>query len=182
MTVPAPPARKQWYRLLRCPKTAFCETTILYNAHAKLQQEAFSSESELLNGVLPRCKLRSKNAQDADHGKAAIADLLGPHLLGVHLDSEWVAKVTGRLAILLPPSQLQDRNPEEEHREAKDAFPGPNGGKTCRSLLETRQLHEMLAQQADRRHHGNAAVLQLRSAELVEALLVAHRREAQRVE
>eukprot|EP00413_Alexandrium_margalefii_P011887 CAMPEP_0204533214 /NCGR_PEP_ID=MMETSP0661-20131031/12160_1 /ASSEMBLY_ACC=CAM_ASM_000606 /TAXON_ID=109239 /ORGANISM="Alexandrium margalefi, Strain AMGDE01CS-322" /LENGTH=78 /DNA_ID=CAMNT_0051539537 /DNA_START=139 /DNA_END=372 /DNA_ORIENTATION=- len=52
-----------------------------------LETKEHASEAKLLNGILAGSKLCRTDAQDADHGHAAIADLLGPHLIGVHLQA-----------------------------------------------------------------------------------------------
>merc|ERR1719504_497171 len=45
-------------------------------------------QTELLHGILSSSKLSSENAQDTDHSKAAIANLLVPHVCGVHVNAE----------------------------------------------------------------------------------------------
>merc|ERR1719413_169255 len=84
------------------------------NAHLIDQR----SKTELLDGVLARRQLRGPDAQHADHGHAAVAQLLLPHLWRVHLHAKGVAKVARLLLGSLPPGQLQEPAGNEERDEA----------------------------------------------------------------
>merc|ERR1712039_966228 len=60
-------------------------------------------QTKLLNGVLARRQLRGEDAQHADHGHAAVVELLAPHLWRVHLQAHGVAKVARLILRGLPP-------------------------------------------------------------------------------
>jgi len=139
-------------------------------------------QTELLDRILARRNLRREDAKHGDHGHAPIGDLLHAHLLVVHVEAEGVTEVARLRALLLAPGQLQDCGEEEDAYEAKDALASAQSAQARGRLLEARELDEVLAHKADGRHHRHAAVLQLRRAELVEAHLVTHGGEAQRVE
>merc|ERR1712048_559180 len=83
------------------------------------------SQAKLLDGVSARGQLCCKDAQHADHGHAAIVELLGPHLGSVqpvYLQAKDVAKVARFLLWVIRPYLLQESTSGNECDEAHDAF------------------------------------------------------------
>merc|ERR1711948_218130 len=85
---------------------------------ADLKVQVEELQTELLNGVLARRQLRGEDAQHADHGHAAVVELLAPHLWRVHLQAQGVAKVARLILQGLPPRQLQEPAGNEDRDEA----------------------------------------------------------------
>merc|ERR550514_1767027 len=107
-----------------------------------------ASEAELLDGILARRRLGRQDARNADHGEAAVADLLLPGLLVVHADAEGVAEVA-RLATVVHPEGLQDAAPGDDRDEADLAEERVQGADAGGDALGARDLQEVLAEQAD---------------------------------
>jgi len=152
-------------------------------AHDERATLPHGRETQLLHAVLPRRKVRGDDAERREHGHAPVVDLLVPHVLGVLPEPGRVAEVPGLLRGVLPPqAQLHGTRDQEERREAVRPRRRGHGGQARRHAVEARELHVVLGDGADGRHHGHAPVLELSGAEVAEAGLVALLREAQRVE
>mmetsp|Transcript_136562 Transcript_136562/g.424284 ORF Transcript_136562/g.424284 Transcript_136562/m.424284 type:complete len:146 (-) Transcript_136562:34-471(-) len=91
-------------------------------------------------------------------------------------------KLPGSLASFSRHANSRMLQANEEDDTPKHPLAGHHGSEGATDAFETRDLEEVLPDGSDRGHHGNAPVLQLRSAQLAEARLVAHLAEAQRVE
>jgi len=139
-------------------------------------------EGQLLNGVLACSQLSCEDTKYADHGHAAVVDLLVAHLNIVHVNTEGVAEVAWLLALLLSPCQLKDAADSKQDEHAEGCPPTGQCAKCAVGSVEPRELHEWLADRTNRCHHRNSAMLDLSCSQLVEAALIANLREAQGIE
>mmetsp|Transcript_57142 Transcript_57142/g.170005 ORF Transcript_57142/g.170005 Transcript_57142/m.170005 type:complete len:215 (-) Transcript_57142:895-1539(-) len=138
-------------------------------------------ESKLLDGVLPCRELSGKNAQNADHRHSAVADLLGAHLISVHLQAKWVTKVAWFLGWILAPLQLQDTTGRKDEDQPQDSLARSGSSEGALGALEAREPQKVLPNGPNGGHHGDTAMLNLRGTQLLEAGLVADLAEAERV-
>merc|ERR1712032_722010 len=91
------------------------------NLKLMLRMLKICSKAKLLYGILSSSNLCSKDAQNRDHSHAPIADLLGPHVVVVHIDAKRVAVVPSLPVILLPPGELHDAACEHEQKHTEKA-------------------------------------------------------------
>merc|ERR1712039_209908 len=140
-------------------------------------------EAELLDGILARQQLRRDYPERGEHGEAAIVQLAGSHLCVVLPQAERIAEVAGFLRwALCPDAELEGAC----HQEQSDHPIAPWRRQHCRQArwhgLETWELNVVLRDGPHSRHHGHAAMLDLRRAQGAETRLVALFAETSRVE
>ena len=85
-----------------------------------------------------------------------------------------VAVIARLFLRVLPPPQLQWGASEEDAEEAEHALALVHDGEARGSILEERELDEMLCDEPDRSHHRYSTMLDLGDTQLPKALLVAH--------
>ena len=84
---------------------------------------------------------------------AAVVELLHPHLLRVHLKTEWISEISGLATGILLPCVFHSAGHKEEGKETEHAFFLTQDGEASRHLLKAWQLPVVLSHEADRRHH-----------------------------
>merc|ERR1719476_507100 len=132
-----------------------------------------NSQAKLLNGVLAGQQLRRDDADSGKHRKPTVVDLPRAHLVVVLAKTHWVTEVAGLLrGILRPHAQLQGAGDQEEQDHPVAAWRREHRGQARGHALEAWELDVVLDDGAECRHHGHAAMLDLRSAEGAEARLV----------
>mmetsp|Transcript_27467 Transcript_27467/g.85733 ORF Transcript_27467/g.85733 Transcript_27467/m.85733 type:complete len:218 (+) Transcript_27467:99-752(+) len=138
-------------------------------------------DAELLHGVEARGQLRDELPRDREHGHAAVVQLLAPHLLGVLVEAEGVAVAARLVGGLDPPGGLEHAHAEQQDREAGGPLAGAERRQARGHLLKPGQLRVVRRHGARGRHHGDPAVLDLRSSKITEACLVADLAETERI-
>mmetsp|Transcript_24031 Transcript_24031/g.49965 ORF Transcript_24031/g.49965 Transcript_24031/m.49965 type:complete len:257 (+) Transcript_24031:180-950(+) len=135
-----------------------------------------SSQAELLDRVLACRELCRNDAQDREHCKAAVPELLVPHLKRVHVQAQRVAKVPTVRAFpgSLVPRLLRECAQNGKRKHTQDALGILDREETCVDVLEVWKCDVVLDNSTHCGHHGHAAMLELRSPELLKASLIAN--------
>mmetsp|Transcript_18972 Transcript_18972/g.44589 ORF Transcript_18972/g.44589 Transcript_18972/m.44589 type:complete len:224 (-) Transcript_18972:182-853(-) len=140
------------------------------------------SQGELLDGVLASQQLSRDDADGRKHGKATVVELAVPHFVVVQTNSQRVAKVTRFLVRVLGPNPQLEATRRHQQQDHTITSRRRNHSREARwHALEAGDFDEVLGHSTHGRHHGHAAVLDLRRAQLAEALLIVWKTEASRV-
>mmetsp|Transcript_13629 Transcript_13629/g.30120 ORF Transcript_13629/g.30120 Transcript_13629/m.30120 type:complete len:230 (-) Transcript_13629:227-916(-) len=139
--------------------------------NARITLQCFSAH-ELLHRTLPSLEFSNDLAHDGKHRNAPVVNLLRSHLGSKLLPLEWITEAS-RVLRWLPSDSLVTGNQEHDQGEAFKALVGAQGCQASWHILKAGKLHIVCEKGSCGCHHGKAAVLNLRSSQMLEASRIA---------